>query len=468
MSEKDVNRDRPGVNVIRNLGGNPLESETFRDRVAFLHETEFWQRGKLQALQVKELQGLIQHVGQHVPFYQAELKRLNLTWESFQTLDDLRRLPIIDKQTVQENYDRFVTTNVDKDKLAHRSTGGSSGNPLTIYMNFEHIARDKANTEYYMNVAGLNIFDHKSVRLYGDRIPEDRLAKGEYWLDDGRMLTMSCYHAEDNTLDAYLGAMEKHQPRYVHTRPSAVLPLATLMLKHKRKPPASIEAVFTDGEFITDGQRQTITDAFSARLYNTYGHTEGCLVGITCQKSNNLHFLPQVGILELLDRDNNPVTTEGGRGTLVATGFNNKVFPLIRYSTGDVGIHTNTTCVCGRHYPMLQEIEGRQQDYVVDGKGHLVPLAPAIFNYNDMDWVGIREFQVVQKERGRLAFHILPETGFEATSDWQTQVKARLEGIFGGGFTIDLRLVESIPRTRIGKRRYLEQHLDLGEFWESR
>ena len=47
----------------------------------------------------------------------------------------------------------------------------------------------------------------------------------------------------------------------------------------------------------------------------------------------------------------------------------------------------------------LKEIEGRVQDYVIDKNGNPVPLAPAIFNYNDMDWKNIEEFKILQSKK---------------------------------------------------------------------
>ena len=73
-------------------------------------------------------------------------------------------------------------------------------------------------------------------------------------------------------------------------------------------------------------------------------------------------------------------------------------FPLLRYSTGDIGIRSNNYCKCQRNYPLISEVEGREQDYIVDAKQNKIPLAPAIFNYNDMDWIGVEEFKVLQKK----------------------------------------------------------------------
>ena len=41
-------------------------------------------------------------------------------------------------------------------------------------------------------------------------------------------------------------------------------------------------------------------------------------------------------------------------------------------------------------------------DIVIDKNGNPVPLAPAIFNYNDMDWKNIEEFKILQSKKGKL------------------------------------------------------------------
>ena len=72
--------------------------------------------------------------------------------------------------------------------------------------------------------------------------------------------------------------------------------------------------------------------------------------------------------------------------------------PLIRYKTGDIGIKGPNKCKCRGNYKILKEIEGRVQDYVIDKKGN-VPLAPAIFNYNDMDWKNIKNLKFFNQKK---------------------------------------------------------------------
>lgn len=447
---------------------SPLHSPVFVERVCFLAESQYWPSERLAELQLRKLQLLVRHVEYNVPFYRDFLRREGITWRDIASLQDLRRFPLIDKKTIQAQPDAFRAEGVGVEQLIHRTTGGSTGTPLTVWADVDYVARDKANTEHYMQVFGLDIFSHRSVRLYGDRIDQELIDKGEYWrVDDDRKLVMSPYHINRDSAPLYVAAIDRHRPVYIHTRASAVLPLARYMIEGKLWLKSPVRNIFCDGEFLTAGQRRLIEQAFQARLANVYGHTEGALVGHPCQLSDTLHFMPQVGILELLDAEGNDVVTPGGKGEMTATGFNNLVFPLIRYRTGDIAVQGESRCACGRNYRLIAEVEGRIQDYVVDANGNPVPLAPAMFNYNDMDWKGVREFKVVQEARGELSLLIEPEEDMRSRGDIALQeVCVRIGAILGPNFRISAHFVESLPKTAIGKYRYLDQRLNIREsFW---
>lgn len=442
-----------------NWFNNPI----FVERLTFLAASETWTHEQHATYQLNALRRILRHAQARVPFYRDTMTRLGLTLDDVVSFDGLKRLPIIDKKTIQATPAAFLVDNVDKTHLLHRTTGGSTGTPMTVWYDEDFLARDKANTEHYMRVFGLDVFSWRSVRLYGDKIAPELLDRGEYWrVEDGRKLVMSCYHITTETAPAYVEQLNHFKPRYIHTRPSSILPLARAILSLGLKV-NPIRHIFCDGEYLTTGQREFIERAFRARLVNIYGHTEACTVGHPCAHSDALHYMPQVGILELLDEHGREVTETGCRGELVVTGFNNMVMPLIRYRTGDIGYLGEQRCPCGRHYKILADIEGRVQDYVIDARGNPQPLAPAVFNYNDMDWKGIQEFKVIQERPGELSILVQPEA--ELKTD-PTTAKALLEARIGAiltGFHIEVTLVDSIPRSRIGKHRYLEQRLNVKE-----
>ena len=443
----------------------PLNSPVFTERLMFLLASEFWTAEQHEEYQLRRLQHLAHHVERQVPYYRDHMLKNGFTSDDIQSLDDLRRFPLIDKSIIQQEYDAFVADVTTKEQLMHRTTGGSTGTPLTVYSDDDFYARDKANTEYYMQVFGLDIFSYRSVRLYGDKIDDSILKKGKYWyVADGRKLVMSCYHISHETVALYLDTIEQFCPRYIHTRPSSILPLAISMRDRGLVLKTKIDAIFCDGECLTEGQRQIIEEAFAARLVNIFGHTEGSAAGISCPQSNSLHFLPQSGLVEVLAPDGAPMTEPGSKGELVVTGFNNPVFPFIRYRTGDVVVRDILGCACGRSYTMIREMEGRIQDYVIGRDGNMVPLAPAVFNYNDMDWKGIREFKVVQEKEGVLHMLIQAEPGADGAT-LCSYVNSHLSEILGHSFVIEASIVEHLSKTRIGKYRYLDQKLDLSGYF---
>ena len=172
--------------------------------------------------------------------------------------------------------------------------------------------------------------------------------------------------------------------------------------------------------------------------------------------------MPQNGILELLNKNGNEVNKIGEKGKIVSTGFNNLVFPLVRYQTGDIGINGPKNCKCERNYKILSEVEGRFQDYVVDKNDNLVPLAPAIFNYSDMDWKGIDEFKIIQKNKGKLK--ILIQVNKKLRSQNQATLaytKKKIGEILGSNFIIDTSFIEKLNKTSVGKYRYLDQKLKI-------
>ncbi len=445
------------------MSADPFSNPIFVERRIFLEQSQFWSRRQQDEYQLNSLRRLVRHAHARVPAYGRAMAAAGFGPDDIVTLADLKRFPIIDKRAIQADPDAFLADNADRATLRHRTTGGSTGTPLTIWYDDDFLARDKACTNHYMETFGLDVFNWRSVRLYGDKLAPEILAENRYWrVEDGRKLVMSCYHITAETAPAYVAEINAFAPRYIHTRPSSILPLAKYILQDglEIRP---IRTIACDGEYLTDGQRTMIERAFQARLINIFGHTEACAAGFPCQHSDALHFLPQVGIVELLDEQGRDVTEPGGRGEMVVTGFNNPTMPLIRYRTGDIGyLGDSQDCPCGRHYKILKGVEGRFQDFVIDAAGHPTPLAPAVFNYNDMDWKGIREFRVIQEQAGALTILIQPEA--ELAADDPAVVKALLERRIGAilaGFHIEVQLVDDIPRTRIGKHRYLDQRMDL-------
>ena len=110
---------------------------------------------------------------------------------------------------------------------------------------------------------------------------------------------------------------------------------------------------------------------------------------------------------------------------------------------------------------MIKEIEGRKQDYVVNSNKEVIPLAPAIFNYNDMNWKGIQEFKVIQNRIGKLNFLMQLDKNLKVNLN---TINQKLSKILGD-FSIKITIVKKLDKTKIGKFRYLEQNLKILKYF---
>lgn len=84
---------------------------------------------ELELIQLSSLRRLLSFVAQSVPFYQAYFKEHGLTCEDFKSLDDLKKLPIIDKTCINSQLNSFVSESATK-PIVWLKTTGSTGVPF--------------------------------------------------------------------------------------------------------------------------------------------------------------------------------------------------------------------------------------------------------------------------------------------------------------------------------------------------
>ena len=106
---------------------------------------------------------------------------------------------------------------------------------------------------------------------------------------------------------------------------------------------------------------------------------------------------------------------------MVCTGLNNLAMPLIRYRTGDRVRLDAGACECRRPFPLVEEIEGRVEDYVVTPEGYLVGRLDHLFK----GIAGVREAQIVQRDRSALIVRFVREEAYSERSEGPIREEAR-------------------------------------------
>ena len=89
------------------------------------------------------LSNLIAHTVSTVPYYK------NLTSSA-----KIHDFPVVDKNTIRENIDLFISDKYSKEKLKRGQTSGSTGTPFVFYWDKNKIRRNNADTLYFWDNNG--------------------------------------------------------------------------------------------------------------------------------------------------------------------------------------------------------------------------------------------------------------------------------------------------------------------------
>jgi phenylacetate-CoA ligase len=119
----------------------------------------------------------------------------------------------------------------------------------------------------------------------------------------------------------------------------------------------SLKAAFVGAEMFPQSLRQRLEEKLEIFVRQAYGTVDvGCL-GYECPEKNGMHISEDV-MVEIVDTETGRQLEIGATGEIVVTTFS-KVFPMVRFATGDLSYFIESPCPCGRTSMRLGRILGR-------------------------------------------------------------------------------------------------------------
>lgn len=118
-----------------------------------------------------------------------------------------------------------------------------------------------------------------------------------------------------------------------------------------------LEAIFVGAEMFPESLRSKLESKLDVLVRQGYGTVDvGCL-GYECPEMKGMH-IPEDVIVEIVDTETGKQMEAGATGEIVATNFS-KIFPMLRFATGDLSYLIEEPCPCGRTSSRLGKIMGR-------------------------------------------------------------------------------------------------------------
>ncbi len=389
---------------------------------------------------------LVEHAKANVPYYRDALDGIEV-----RSLRDIAQIPFLTKKTIQTNMGRLKATNLPPGRFVPNTTGGSTGEKLELYSDTNahsaaFILRGNAWTGWEPG--------EKQLQLWGES-QDLPAARGVYkkFVQQfvHRNIILSSYRMNDENMLDYRRIINRHRPQLITGYTSALL-LFSKFLADKRLDIHSPKGIIGSAETLREDHRKIIESAFRCKLLNRYGCRELGNIAQECREQRGLHIHAEHAVVEVVD-ENGRQCTPGETGEIVLTGLDNYAFPLIRYKVGDIGVLSDRTCECGRGLPMLESVEGRVWDIIVGANGN--KLVGTFWLVEGVR--GIREYQVIQERYGSLVIKLAVDRAFG--DDDKRLLLEHVRERCGDDMRVELQMLDSIPLTEGGKRRFIISHV---------
>ena len=439
-------------NFLKNIFlpvGDIISGRNFISRLKYLEKMQ-WESFEVLAQQRDQsLQKTIKTVYAEVPFYKQLFDTANIDPQSIKTLQDLQRIPIVTKNNLRSQSKAAITRATPKQYSVF--TSGSTGAPFEVLKDYALDSWYRASFYLALQWAGYHLGDpHLQLGMTLKR------NQGR-WIKDLMMLCyyVSAYDLSDAQLQKNLETIEKNKAEYIFGYPGSVYHVAKYALSQGWNTP--LLGAITWGDNLYEYQRKTIEKAFQTKVYDTYGVGEGMQVAAQCEHGKyHIHMLDVA--VDFVD-DDGQLAEPGQVANLILTRLTPGPMPFIRYKVGDVGVaaKADETCECGRAFPLIHDISGRDTDIITtpDGNRLIVHFFTGILEF----YTDVETFQVVQTAPDELIIRLLPANDFDADTTPQRIVQ-ELKDHGAGTMKITTEVVDEIPLTKGGKRRFIISLVD--------
>jgi phenylacetate-CoA ligase len=425
----------------------------FKRALRSLKESDLRDADRVAEDQDARLREMVRWAATTVPYYRDLFRKEGIDPASIHGREDLSRIPPLDKETVRARaLDLRSEAIPDRDTFPAHSSG-TTGTALALWHTREALAWEYAVVWRQRGWFKMRLGDRYAAFGGQTVVPFDQ-EKPPFWRYDryrARML-FSLYHMKPEFLDHYARELVRGRYRFWQGYPSSIGLIAQHLIDNDVELGAAApRVVFTSSEMLLRFHQDRIQRATGAAIVDRYGNAELSVSAVECPEER-YHVDTEFGIVEI---DPHEETDEWVRGEIISTGFANKSMPFIRYRTGDVAtLRKRGGCPCGRSRPVLEQVEGRLEDYIITPDGRRVGRMDHVFK----EALEVKEAQILQPSPRRIIVRLVPRRGFGA--DAQRQLDRAFRTRLGNEIEIVYERTHAIPRSAHGKFRAVVSEIE--------
>jgi phenylacetate-CoA ligase len=450
-----------------------------------MNDTPYWNprhetmpREQIEALQVRKLRHLVEWADAQVPWQAKRLRDAGVTADSINSVDDLRRIPIMTRDDWMEGqvqdppYGTNVAAPVETAIRYHTTSGTTGKTPIRVLdsmKDWEWIAEmwcyglwgfGVRPTDTMFVAFGYSTF----IGFWGLHYASEKL--GCLVLPGGAMTT-----------DQRVKQIVEMGATVVASTPTYALRMAQEARQlGLNLPNSSVKRLILSGEPAGSipATKQLIQEQWGAVAGDTAGMTElGTIMMFECDRQpGGTHIIEDHYIEEVLDPEGDAPVPYGEMGERVVTSFGRGFIPVLRYRTRDFVVKVpGSTCSCGRTFDLYEGgIRGRVDDMKLVRGTNVYPRAveAIIREFSEID-----EFQIhlytAEGIRDEIEVLIeIPDTNADSgaiTSELGRRLAEAHENLRFGVRQVEN---ESLPRFELKAKRLLDERTLFGTEGQAR
>lgn len=418
----------------------------------------------LRALQLKKFQRIFRWAYTHSKFHRALYQAAGVAPEDIRTLDDIRRVPTVEKSMMRQiqgkdPYPYGDALCVPLDEVAvYRQTSGTTGQPVyqpDTWQDWEWWAECWS---YILWAQGYRPND----RVF---IPFGYNVFVAFWAGHYAAEKLGCEVVPGGVLDtkARILKIQELRATALMGTPTYILSMAeTARLKMGIDPSRlSVNKITCAGECGASipSTKRRLEEAWGAKVYDHAGATEIGAWSYECAvQPGGLHVNEAMFLAEIIDPETGEtIETPGRRGKMVITAFDRQAQPCVRFDSKDVIEWAAEPCACGRSFRLIRGgVVGRADD-ITKVKGVLI--APSAIEEVVRGIKGLGdEYEVVVDQSGdaetiRLRVEVLPEAQDQCA--WiQSELEDQLRLKTNLRYDLEICGCGTLPRYEVKAKRF--------------
>jgi phenylacetate-CoA ligase len=359
------------------------------------------------------------------------------------TAANLALLPTLTKDDIRAAKNHLFSDGYSAANSVYTRTGGSTGVPLQVYVDYEAMNWKYAATWRHNGWASWEPGDRVAA-VWGDTDKEKSWKERLRNTLQTRTIYLDTLRFSNERLRAFHDELLAYRPTVLMGHAHSVYRFAQYCQEQGLQTPG-IRAVVTTAMTLSSFERLCIEQAFSTQVFNRYGCEELSIIASESEAHSGLHVFSEGLIFEF------EATEVPGESALIITDLFNRAMPMLRYAIGDVVRRSEGNCPSGRGLERLERVSGRTADFLYRPDGTPV-FGISLLDTHIIHIAGIRQAQMIQNHPRRIDILIVPTNEYGPYSE--SAVRRVIGTEFGPDVEAAIQIVDTIVQTERGKYRF--------------